>query len=82
METQQIVLQVWRMNPDQTQDSCGYVGEANKGNWPLVASTDQAGKFPNEILAEGAANQYLSYLRVEKPALLPTTKIEQVPVGC
>lgn len=51
----------------QAEQRKKFVGKAEKGRWKAVKTIDDAEKWTNMVLAEGAANQYLGYLREKYP---------------
>lgn len=69
-ECEMILLQVWRKDRQGNESLYGYVGESRLGRkWPLTKRKKDAAPYPNAVLAEGAANQYLGYIRTSRPGL-------------
>ncbi len=77
----QFVLKVIKSEGKITK-TLGFVGNKEGKSWPVVKYVNQAQKWSNGILAEGAASQYFEYLRTKYPncGLADSIKLEHVQV--
>lgn len=70
-----IALEVFRAGRVK---STGFVGKSNSKNWPTAKTLETAEKWSTKVLAEGAASQYLSYIRKKHPTLVGTISLRHV----